>query len=152
LDKTTATKKKKTSPGVLPAFHSSQTQKSEVAAPSFNRSPSGPTGPLAKYEFFMSGVESSIEARIKKLGGRVITIDKRTAHQSKGRLFFLSEVRVLAIASNANTYLIEFFSLICSILLGVDQSMSLQRLWEFQCFITSGKSQLFSTMLLLGKR
>jgi hypothetical protein len=43
----------------------------------------------------MSGVESSIEARIKKLGGRVITIDKRTAHQSKGRLFFLSEVRVV---------------------------------------------------------
>jgi hypothetical protein len=73
------------------AFHSSQTQGNEAVTPSVNRN--NPSGPLSKYKFFFSGIDKahSIDARIRKLGGQVITIDKDTAEKAHGAIFFLSD-------------------------------------------------------------
>lgn len=96
---TTAKKKKKSSPSVSPAFHSSQTQRNEAVPPSFGRvSSSSSAGPLNSYEFFFSGEgvsdknKNSIEARVKKLGGKVANISSDIGDKCSFKLFFLSEV------------------------------------------------------------
>ena len=97
---TTAKKRRKSSPSVSPAFHSSQTQRNEVVPPSFSRvSSNSSVGPLSNYEFFFSGEgvsdksRNSIEARVKKLGGRVAKMNSDIGDKCRFKLFFLSEVR-----------------------------------------------------------
>ena len=112
-EKTSTKKRKKTSSSVSPTFHSSQTQQNEVAAPSFGRkSPGKSAGPLDKYEFFYSGVDKPIDARIKRLGGKVITIGSKTPSTSHGKLFFLSDVSKhhLHFVCLSSLYLIVFIS------------------------------------------
>lgn len=59
--------------------------------PSVNRN--NPSGPLSKYKFFFSGIDKahSIDSRIRKLGGQLITIDKDTSEKAHGTIFFLSD-------------------------------------------------------------
>ena len=91
-EKSSITKKKKQT-NISPAFHSSQTQENEVILPFGVRSPTS-AGPLSGYEFFCSAVSNkkSITARIRALGGKVVSINKDTASKSPFKLFFISEV------------------------------------------------------------
>jgi hypothetical protein len=124
---------------------------------------------LNKYDFFFSGVDAGgerLEARIKKLGGRVITPNAKTADTSHGRLFFLSEVSTLTWCISALlpllTRLVSLHNFHLSITLGANRNISLRLLWVYPCFTTSGKRvglalfpqypQLNSYTLLLDTR
>lgn len=87
-------KKQKTeeSQHVSPSFHADQTQ-TQVPVPSYQRrSPSSTSpGPLSNYTFLCSGVDQSVNDRIKKLGGKLAQFESLDYNNSCKKLFFLSD-------------------------------------------------------------
>jgi hypothetical protein len=76
---------------VSPSFHMDQTQ-TQVAVPTYERrSPSSASGPLSGFTFMCSGVNKSVNDRIKKLGGEIVGIESLNRSKAYKKLFFLSD-------------------------------------------------------------
>jgi hypothetical protein len=74
-----------------PSFHMDQTQ-TQVPVPSYERrSSSSTSGPLSGYTFLCSGVNQSVNGRIKKLGGEIADFESLNRNNSYRKLFFLSD-------------------------------------------------------------
>jgi len=77
---------------ISPSFHMDQTQ-TQVPVPSYQRrSPSSSSsGPLSGYTFLCSGVDNSVNDRIKKLGGELARFENLNCSNSFRKLFLLSD-------------------------------------------------------------
>jgi hypothetical protein len=76
---------------VSPSFHMDQTQ-TQVAVPTYERrSPSSASGPLSGFTFMCSGVNQSVNDRIKKLGGEIVGMESLNRSKAYKKLFFLSD-------------------------------------------------------------
>ena len=76
---------------ISPSFHMDQTQ-TQVPVPSYERrNPSSSSGPLSGYTFMCSGVNRSVNERIKKLGGELAAFESLNRSNSCRKLFFLSD-------------------------------------------------------------